>query len=298
MSKSAKKKSNKNADEAPDVPALALVKSNPLADWGEEFLDDMDDGFGENDAEDQRLGSIVWNSEGERGSGANTFELRKSQFFDTVDETAVEELRLILLYKVKSQLLEERDEAEDRKERLCRSFDRKNGEPTERAKALYPDLSWKCDPCPKRVWDGRNPPACAAVLNVYVLNLETGQPRRMRFLKSSYKPFNDHLNKHHTGKIFMGGRRRNVPLCAYEVKVTLRSKKGKAGGLYYVPVFDVVRTLTRDEAMEVSGLARTMREHEKALREFEDREEPDTSFPPAGSNDDFRDDDGATTDRF
>jgi hypothetical protein len=115
----------------------------------------------------------------------------------------------------------------------------------------------------------------------------------IKFKKTSLDAIRTHVQAHHIGRRpLAGGKRGNIPLCAYKVKVGI---KMSANGNYAVPFIERAEMLDADDMRVMAETAAGVRETMEARMHASDDGEPgpsgegDTSFDP----DRFANDNGA-----
>jgi hypothetical protein len=250
------------SEESPAGGASALMARGG-GDALASVLGDIDvgtTGLEEADASDRRLSALVWNM---NATDADGEPIPKNAFFDTVAETTSKKKRLTVLTLHKSNAYQVFVDGQGTVTK-CRSWDRVTGEMEDggtRPCHRCPDKEWRRDPS-----TGKRTRACADVANVVALDWEDGQPKALRFKKTSMRPWQDFLNKHFLGKrLLPNGTRADVPLFAFEVEVSLEMVKGNSGS-YATPVFELGRggaPYSRDEILYLA-------EESKAARSYLD----------------------------
>jgi hypothetical protein len=260
--------------------ALATVAPNDdLA--GLDLGEDFNDGLGEIDREDIKIPAYVINM---KGTGQDGRAIPKDVFYNTVDERYVSEVDAVFCLLHKSNLYSRFDEAEDRTEIVCKSYDRMAGtmsDGTVRPCQGCPDAQWRTELDPKSGKQKRTR-NCSVVYNVFSIDRATQQPFVVRFKKTSLPPFQSYLQKHHIGRrVLPGGKRLNYPLYAFSCKLTAKMATAKAN--YAVPVLERAGVLDNAEIMQhaqttqaLAAQARTVLE--RAEEQEAKREAVDTSF--------------------
>ena len=283
-------------DAAPAAATdLALVQNDELANLGD-FDFGTDDGLEEIGAEDIKLPLKVFNMKGMDAAGD---PIPPNVFFDTVEETTKKKLDLVLLTLHKTNLWSEFNNAENRTEIKCRSFDRVTGtmaDGTERPCQGCPDAQWRTE-------NGKRSRRCGPVYNVFAVERDTKQPCVIRFKRTSLPVIQSHLNKHHIGRRIVNGKRANYPLFAFQVTASLRMSDD---GKYAIPVLERGAVLAKEEIENAAESARFVRETLlPELVKLEEKEAataatdaPSASAGTAYKAEDFNDDAPADGTRF
>lgn len=237
-----KKKSKALATVAP-VDALAHL--GDVADF-------ENDGLSEVDREDIRLAAKVFNFKGVDVDGR---KIPEDAYYDTVDETVAERIDAVLLTLHKTNAYTEFDNAENRTQIVCRSFDRKTGTLQETGQERA------CEGCPDSQWrrndDGKNTRNCGPVYNVVGLDRANQLPFVVRFKKTSLPVVKAHLQKHHIGRRVVKGKRANYPLFSFQVTLSCRMSDD---GKYALPVIDKGDVLPAEEMLLAAEAAKTLHE--------------------------------------
>lgn len=260
-------------------------------------IDVGDGGLGEVDNNDIKIPVLVFNMKGTDGAGE---PIPPNVFFDSIDETTAKSLELVFLDLHKSNEYRIYDEAEGRSKTICRSNDQVMGVMS----TPDGDIDRPCKGCPDAQWTknekGKRVRNCGPVYSMIAAKPD-GSPAVMRFKKTSLPVIQQHLNRHHIGKLSgPGGKRGNVPLFALSVKASLKMSDDKK---YAIPVLEKGRVLTRDEVVAHAESSRFYRQVilpmlEKLADKESDAATPtddDTSFDfggeakPAASRDRFAD---------
>jgi hypothetical protein len=253
--------------------ALATTQSDELAGvLGEDDLGGVT-GLEEADASDIKLASLVFNFGGLDAKGD---QIPKNRFFNTVDETVKDHVRVALLVLHKSRAWTEFVQGEGT-QRRCTSWDNVTGktqEGTERPCSGCPDYEW-------RTIEGKRTRRCTDVHNVVAVERETNQPVMIRFKKTSLDPWKSHLNKHFLGRRIVAGKRQNYPLFAFETVISLKLEKNGANA-FAVPVLERGEVLSADEIRAHAESAKVFREVylDREVRAVAERDPSDESAPP------------------
>ena len=251
-----------------DSAALAVApqdEANSLA-----VLDDFEfevNGLEEIDADDLRFAVKVWNLKGKRADGPGLYQV--NEFLDTLTEKTSRELHCVFvtLHKTNDYSFYNNDTQET--VRVCTSYDRVEGT----LRVVHPELGQPagtvraCDTCPDLEWHkddkGKNVRNCATVYGVIGVELDDARkplsPFMIRFKRTSLKPFQTYLQKHHirrrqdpkTGKMV------DVPLFAYSAKIRLEADEK---GNYATPIIERGDVLPRDFLAQLAEQAKSFRE--------------------------------------
>lgn len=233
--------------------ALALQTHDELAALGED-LSFENDGLEEiNQADgDIRIAGKVFNM---KGTDANGDPIPQNVYFDTVDETTTKSIDATLIALHKTNDFSYFDNDKDETVRVCSSYDRVTGTVRDTREQR------PCKGCPHAEWrkddNGKNTRDCGPVYNVAGVDRGTQMPFMVRFKKTSLKPFQAYLQKHHIGKRVVAGRRLNYPLFAFQVDMGLKMDES---GKYALPV------LTRGDVLSAEEI-RINAEYAVAFRE-------------------------------
>ena len=221
----------KTSDEQAEIAALAECS---------EFFDQMAiDGMEDVGGEDLKLAVKLWNM---KGLDSNAKAYPKDVFFDTISEETCETIETVMLLTQKSNRWDEFDNAQDKTIVFCTSEDRITG-------MMRADNSTRpCKSCPDRGWfkDEKGDPKrkCGEVHTVVALERASQRPFLIRFKKTALKPFRTYVMRHHWGaRVAADGSRKNVPLFAYSMTLSLAMDPG---GLYAIPVLERGAMLSRD----------------------------------------------------
>lgn len=246
-------------------------------------LDDYgDDGLSQVDGDDLKLSLKIWNMKGI--DPVTKRQIPADVFFDTVTETTSEHLDVVLLDLRKSREWREFLEAEKKSVIHCRSADRITG-------TMEDGTQRYCEGCPEAQWattdEGKRKQRCGPVYSVAAVEVETQQLCVLRFKSTSLSVIKAHLNRHHLGRRVVAGQRKNYPLFAFKVRLSL---KMDSGGLYALP--SIERTgicspdLIRSAAESAKFYRDTLSKHLDKLAERDvepaaDAGGGDTSFDPS-----------------
>lgn len=248
-------------DAAAAGAALATTGGSALA-AALDGIEIGDGGLGEVDNTDIKIAAKVWNFKGTDAAGD---PIPPNTFYDTVQETTSKTLDLALLDLHKTREWREYDEAEGKSKVRCRSQSAAEDargtmdDGTERACKGCPDAQWRNVDVNGKKKRTRN---CGPVYNVTAVERgageRAGEPSVLRFKRTSLPVIQAHLNKHHIGKLSLGGgRRANVPLYALAVRASLKMSDDKK---YALPVLEVTGVLGNDEVRQNAENARFYRE--------------------------------------
>jgi hypothetical protein len=241
----------KTEDETKNPLALAVVKDE-LADIFGDDTSALSTGLEEVDSSDRKFPSYVWNYKGEDSDGKS---VDQTNFFNTVTETQKPKLHLAVLGLHKSRAWSAFDG--EKTVTHCRSWDSVTGTKSDgstRSCKGCPDYAWSEQSNGKR---GRN---CGDIQNVYAEDLETGEVVRLRFRKTSLKPWGAYLNKNFLGKRKVaGGALTDYPLFAFRTEVTLGIEKSGTNR-YAVPVFERGEVLAKADIVRHNESAKGLRE--------------------------------------
>lgn len=244
------------------VVAPAAVRATDALSVLDELTFDAD-GLDAAEAEDYRFPKKRWNIHRMDDTGRKTL-CRVDQFFDTVTEEALDELRCTFVHLYKRNEWKRFDGERNRV--VCSSNDRVHATLREDHPQYGPaGTQRRCEGCPDATWRQvtdekgqlRNMRPCSLVYSVVGVEAETGQPFVIEFQKAAANTFRSHLQKHHLGRRRVGNRMANVPLFAFEVVLRLRLDRG---GKYASPEIERGRVLSRDEMLALQGLAQQLRD--------------------------------------
>lgn len=240
-------------------------------------LTGQDDGLSEVEQTDYRDAVYALNFKGQDKSGR---AIPVDVFYNTLDETTHPEINAVLCHLHKSNLYSRFDEATQKTDIICRSYDRVTGtmaDGTTRPCEGCPDAKWRMDAA-----TGKRRLNCGEVWNVFGVNRDTAQGFVLRFKRTAVPVIRTHLQKHHLKRRVRAGKRGNYPLYAFAVRLSGKMAGPKA--TYALPVIERCDPLPDAEilvhAANTTELADRMR---KALERSEDRAEAadgegDTSF--------------------
>lgn len=217
-------------------------------------LDVGDGGLGEVSNEDIKIPVLVFNMKGTTPDGE---PIPPNVFFDSIDETTAKSLELVFLDLHKSNEYRVYDEAEGRSKTICRSNDQVMGVMS----TPDGDIDRPCKGCPDAQWGknekGKRTRNCGPVYSMIAAKPD-GTPAVMRFKRTSLPVIQQHLNRHHIGKLAgPGGKRGNVPLFAVTVRASLKMSEDKK---YAIPVLERGRVLSREEVMAHAESSRFYRQ--------------------------------------
>ena len=254
---------------------LAEVTHDELSALGD-FDFGATDGLEELEPEDVKLAVKVFNM---RGVDKETGDpIQKNTFFDTIEESTKKRLDLILLTIHKTNEWREFDSEKDESVIHCRSFDRVTGimaDGTERPCKGCPDAKWTTDD------KGKRTRRCGPVYNTFAIDRDTRQPCVIRFKRTSLKPLQSYLNKHHIGRRVVKGQRMNYPLFSFRCEASLQMSEN---GMYAIPVLEKREVLSRDELQ--TALESTKYVREALIPELEKVVEKDTDDAGVSASDD------------
>ena len=279
----------KHADKDKETTPSALVRTSStdttamLETLNACFDADSADGLGEVAPTDLRTPLKLYNLK--KADGVQ--RISQDQFLDTLDRSVSDELNLVLLDLHKTNLYAVYAKKEDRNVTMCSSFDRVTGIWAEDNHARQckgcPDAQWRTDEEGKRVVN------CSEVWNVGAFCLDTQRVVLIKFKKTSLDAIRTYVQAHHIGRRPMpGGKRGNIPLCVYKVRVGI---KMSANGNYAVPFLERGDMLSAADMRVMAETAAALREtFEARMRASEDPgdgappESGDTSFDPSTFN--------------
>lgn len=245
------------------------------------FLNDIDiadDGLDVVEASEVRYTSYVPNMKVKGPDGRLT---TPDVFYSTLDETVHDSLQVVPLLWTKTNLWSYWDNSQSKTIKVCRSGDRRTGRLII-AQDSYGAAGTErgCKGCPEAKWrevtddqgNARNTLPCVTVHNIIAFDLATGRPCTLKFLRSSEKAFLTHLQRHHIGaRRLPDGKRANVPLFTYELKLTLEMADNNN---YAVPVFERGRVLNPEEFKHMMQASIDAREYfAEVLEQAEERED-------------------------
>lgn len=270
------------ADSGNTSTALALDTHDDLAGLG---LDDVlagEDGLGQVDADDIKIPVYVLNM---KGKGADGRALQPDEYYNTIDERQKRTVNAAFLHLHKSNLYSRWNQAEQRTDVMCKSFDRVTGifvaeNNRERPCKGCPDAEWR------RNAEGKRTRNCSPVYNMFAVDRDEGLPFVVRFKRTSLEVIKAYLRKHHIGRRVIKGQRLNYPLQTYGVTLTAEMSDGKSP--YAIPILTRGPVLSAQEVASLTENAKTLRDsvlpilnHADAATEREGGAEPDTSFDPS-----------------
>lgn len=300
---------------APEQTALATTapSNDQLAALGEVFDFDLEvTGLEGADADDIKMPALVFNLKGQDEKTGRMRQLNEFMLTDT--EEMLPTVNAIFVAFTKSNRFAVFNDAESKNEVICSSYDQRTGVMRKDHPRLpiAPQTERQCATCPDAQWvkddKGKNKKNCSEFSNVFAVldNGERDEQGRIpltalgrefmvRFGKTSWKPFMDHLNKHHFKK-HPTIRGKDVPLFAYSVQLTLQVQKG---GNYAIPVLAKGAMISRETAQQLAEISKSFFEaREEYMRASEKQEEKhagaiDTEGESSGGGrrDDFADDD-------
>ncbi len=262
MAKNEKSEAKKEEQQASTSTALAPAAGGALA-AALEGVDVGDGGLGEVDNTDIKIAAKVWNF---KGTDANNEPILPNVFYDTVQETTAKTLDLTLLDLHKTREWREFDQGEKKSKRRCSA-----PSVAEDAIGTMEDGSTRpCKGCPDAQWRNvvtdtgktKRTRNCGPVYNVTAIERggeRAGEPCVLRFKRTSLPVIQGHLQKHHLGKLALGGGRRgNVALYALGVRASLKMMGTDVK--YAVPVLEVTGVLSNAEVRAAAESARFYRE--------------------------------------
>lgn len=259
--------------------ALAPTANDELA--GLDFGADFNDGLGEIDREDIKIPVYVINM---KGTGPDGRAIPKDVYYNTVDEKYASEVDAVFCLLHKSNLYSVFNEAEDRTDIVCKSYDRTQGvmaDGTIRACQGCPDAQWRTE-TDQKTGKQKRVRNCSTVYNVFSFDRATEQPFLVRFKKTGLGPFKSYLQKHHIGRRVVNGQRLNYPLFAFHCKLTAQMANAKAN--YAVPVLERAGILSREEITRYAEATRALTDQARTVLERAEQAEAqregavDTSF--------------------
>jgi hypothetical protein len=266
--------------------ALATREQDALA---LSVLDGMEietDGLEEAGREDMKVAAKVFNM---KGVDSNGEPIPANAFFDTLEETVQKRIRAVLLALHKTNSYTKFNNAENKTDTYCRSYDRVTGTVVRPFDGHAERSTRSCEGCPDRAWykddKGKNTRNCGDVYSVASMDRDTQQPFVIRFKKTSLPVIKQHMQKHHLGRRIVAGKRTNVPLFAFGVELScVMSDDAK----YALPVIERGEVLPKDELILVADLAKIVREQMPDILDRTENQEAsaeetggagDTSFP-------------------
>lgn len=229
------------------------------------FDESSPDGLSEIKASDLRMPLKLYNMK--KGEAVNG-RVSQDVFFDTIDRTVTSELNLVLLELHKVNAYKTFNNKEQRTDTICTSYDQISGVMVEGG-TIRP-----CKGCPDAQWktnaEGRKIQPCTEVWNVAAFDLDTQKVVLIKFKRTSLDPIRNHLQAHHINRRPLpGGKRGNIPLFAFRVRMTIAMHKS---GNYAVPAIELVRKPDGSPAMLSVDELRMMIESAAAVREtFQER---------------------------
>lgn len=211
-------------------------------------------------------------------------KVTQDTFFDTIDRTVSPVLNLVLLDVHKTNLYAAYNKTDQRNVTMCSSFDRVTGHWSEDGHARpcrnCPDAQWRTDP------EGKRMVPCSEVWNVGAFDLDAQRVVLIKFKKTSLDAIRVHLQAHHLGRRPMpGGKRGNIPLFAYRVRVTIAMHKS---GNYALPSIELGDMLSAPDIKVMHDTCQGLRATFEARMQMADAsaagtgEGGDTSFDPSG----------------
>lgn len=215
-----------------------------------DFFDEVGNvGLDDVGGEDVKLGVKLWNM---KGLDPNGRSYPRDVFFDTISETTSDEVDAVFLLTQKTKRFDEFDNALDKTIVHCESNDRITG-------TMKSGVTRQCHGCPDDGWfkdaDGKAFRKCGEVHNVVGVERLSQKPFAMRFKKTALKPFRQYVMAHHWGaRKSKDGKRANVPLFVYGVKVTLRMHES---GKYALPVLTRGDMLPSDDVRGLADVAKS-----------------------------------------
>jgi hypothetical protein len=257
-----------------DEEAAALAA---LAEAG--FGEDAADGLSEVVANDMRTPLKLFNVK--KGEAING-KVVQDCYYDTIDRTVAQELNLVLLELHKSHSYKKWNNKDQVNELVCQSYDRVTGTLAET------DTQRPCKGCPDFAWrrsaDGKREQPCSEVWNVAAFDLDAQKVCLLKFKRTSLDPIRNHLQAHHMGRRPLpGGKRGNIPLFAYRVKLTIAMHKS---GNFAVPAIERGAMLSVNDLKFMHETADAVREQMQERLQASEADEgeagaPDVSFDTA-----------------
>ena len=286
------------ATETPSI--LGVRPSNDteaaLAALDAAGIGDTDDGLSEVTPNDLRTPLKLYNLKQAEGVARIT----QDAFLDTIDKSVTTELNLVLLELHKSNVYAVFNNRDQRNVTMCSSFDQVTGvwaaDDTTRPCRGCPDAVWRTE-VDQKTGEKRRTVPCSEVWTVAAFDLDAQRPCFIKFKKTSMDAIRNYLQANHIGKRALpGGRRGNIPLYAYRVRVTIGMHKG---GNFAIPAIHRGAVLSPGDLKVMHETALGIRETFRTRLDIADREAggmggdggegADTSFDPAamsgGAND-------------
>lgn len=204
----------------------AAEKSSAIATTDDplEGMELETDGLEEVDSGDVSLARLVWNCNSTTPEGE---PIPPNRFLNSVTEEVSTVANLSLLTLHKSREWKEYDVDAGRTDTFCSSWDTVTG-------TMEDGTPRPCEGCPDARW-AKAGPRCSEVANVVAVDLDSGQPVRLEFKRTSARPWKSYLNRSVLGRRFVGGKRTHMPLFAHPTTITLKMAEG-AKNPYAVPV--------------------------------------------------------------
>lgn len=264
---------------APNEDEAALLALLNEAGFEE---DGAGDGLSEIKASDLRMPLKLYNmKKGEAVNGKVTQDV----YYDTIDRTVSSELNLVLLDLHKANAYKVFNNKEQRTDTICTSYDQTVGTMVEGG-VIRP-----CKGCPDAQWktnaEGRKVQPCTEIWNVAAFDLDSQKVVLIKFKRTSLDPIRNHLQAHHINRRPLpGGKRGDIPLCSFRVKMTISMHKS---GNYAVPSIERGAMLDVDSLRLMKESVLAVRENFQARLAASEQDEVDTSFDPGsmgGSGDD------------
>lgn len=264
------------------------TEANALAALDAAGIGGEDDGLSEVVPSDLRTPLKLYNLKQAEGVARIT----QDAFLDTIDKTVSTELNLVLLELHKSNLYAVFNNRDQRNVTMCSSFDRITGvmpaDETTRPCKGCPDAVWRTE-LDQKTGEKRRTVPCSEVWTVAAFDLDAQRPCFIKFKKTSMDAIRNYLQANHIGKRALpGGRRGNIPLYAYRVRVTIGMHKG---GNFAIPAIERGPVLSPADLKVMHETAMGIRETFRTRLDIADRdaggmgsdggEGGDTSFDPA-----------------
>lgn len=260
-----------------DSTALAKPAGDALGHLDIDF--EGEDGLSEVDRDDIKIAVRILNKP---GVGSDGEKIPQNHFFDTLDETTAASLNAVFLELHKTNLYSYYDQAADKTEVVCRSFDRVTGtmsDGTQRPCKGCPDAQWRTEEK-----DGKKKRAvnCGPVYAFFAFDRERQSVFVIRFRRTSLDIAKGYLQKHFIGRRKLAnGKMVNYPLYAYETNVTSRwSDNGK----YALPVLQIGPQLEDAELVTMMEARQTIRDNMLAIISKADTVDSDASDGDASFN--------------
>lgn len=242
----------------------------------------IDDGLSEVLATDLRTPLIQYNLKQAEG----VQRISQDQFLDSISRSVRNSITCVFLDMHKTNLYAVYDNKDKRNVTMCSSYDRVTGT------WAADGHSRQCKGCPDAVWrtmpDGKRVQPCSEIWNMGLFDIEASQVALIKFKRTALPAITNHIQAHHINRRIVNGRRVNMPLCAFKVRMTLTMDKS---GNFAVPVIERIGSLHAGDIRAMHETAQAVRETFQARMQLADESAagdggneggaPDTSFDPS-----------------